>query len=218
MAPRVIFEQQLELLKEKFVRMGECVQSGYRKLEEALRENDREKLNALLGADRQMLDMQREIENACLGLMTRQQPVARDLRLVSSALKVVTDMERTGDHVSEVAELFLRRSGEKLISGEGCDEMLLSMMKEAFEMFQEAVEAFVEGREEAARGVIARDDVVDDYFNGVKQNMLEAIKNQTCNADEVVDNLMIAKYLEKVGDHAVQIASWAVFMVTGELD
>lgn len=218
MSPRILFEKQLELLKEKIAQMGECARISYQKMNAALRGNDREKLKLLLDGDRQMMDMLRGIETACLALMTRQQPVAKDLRLVSASLKVVTDIERIGDHVSEMAELFLRRNEQPLISEDGCDGVLISMMEEAFQMFREAVEAFVEGDVETARMVIDSDDVVDEYFNRVKQDMMEAIRTRTIDADRVVDNLMIAKYLEKVGDHAVHIATWAIFEVTGELE
>lgn len=217
MSPRIVFEQELEQLREKLALMADCAQNSCLALISALKENDCGRLEQLLDEDRRMLEMQRGIETACLALMTRQQPVAKDLRLVSAALKVVTDIERIGAHVSEMAELFLRREEPVFAYEDGCDSMLLSMLEEAFRMFAEAVEAFVEGDEEAARTVIGSDNVVDEYFNRVKKNMLEAIREQTMDADRVVDNLMIAKYLEKIGDHAVLISSWAVFEVTGEV-
>ena len=108
MAPRIYFEQELDLLKNKVTEMGERAEISYDRLVYAVKGNDRETLKLLLDNDRQMIDMQRSIEAKCLTLLTRQQPVARDLRLVSSALKVVTDIERVGDHVSDIAELCLR--------------------------------------------------------------------------------------------------------------
>ncbi|MGN1146597.1 MAG: phosphate signaling complex PhoU family protein, partial [Acetatifactor sp.] len=108
MSPRVLFEQELELLKSKVAEMGERAEISYDKLVYAVRGNDRSTLTQLLDNDRQMIDMQRTIETMCLRLLTRQQPVARDLRLVSAALKVVTDIERVGDHVTDIAELYLR--------------------------------------------------------------------------------------------------------------
>ncbi len=215
MAPRMVFEQELEQLKEKIKGMGEYAGIGLNKLLLALKADDREALKQLLDSDRQIVDMQRRIEAGCLALMTKQQPVARDLRLVSAALKAVSDLERIGDHVSDMAELFLRRNtgvGEK----EG-DEILLNMLEEARTMFREAVESFVEGDAETARMVIDSDDGVDALFNQMKDKMMEAIRTQSLDADSVVDNLMIAKYLEKVGDHAVNVAEWTLFQLTGEI-
>lgn len=218
MSPRLIFEQELEQLKEKVAEMGERAQISYDRLFLAVKGNDRETLEQLLDNDRQMMDMLRSIEARCLALLTKQQPVARDLRLVSASLKVVTDIERVGDHVSDMAELFLRREDAAAPAEEECDGLLLSMMGEAGTMLTEAARAFLEEDEEIAGMVIDSDDVVDDLFNQVKECMMQAIRAQSLDADRVVDNLMIAKYLEKVGDHAVNIAKWAGFQKTGRLE
>lgn len=215
MAPRIIFEQELELLKNKVKEMSERAESSYERLVEAVKHEDRDTLKLLLDNDRQMMDMQRSIEAKCLTLLTKQQPVARDLRLVSASLKVVTDIERIGDHVSDIAELYLRMNGN--ISEGEYEALLMTMMEEAKEMLREAVEAFVEGHEETAKAVIDRDDVVDDLFNQVKEKMMEAIRGQSLDADKVVDYLMVAKYLEKIGDHAVNIGEWALFRQTGDM-
>lgn len=215
MSPRILFEQELELLKSKVTEMGERAEISYDRLVYAVKANDRETLKQLLDNDRQMMDMQRSIEAKCLTLLTKQQPVARDLRLVSSALKVVTDIERVGDHVSDISELYLRLSD---INADGEYERILAeMMEEAKEMLHEAVEAFVNGDEQAAKDVIAHDDVVDEQFNVMKEKMMHAIIHQDLDADKVVDYLMVAKYLEKIGDHAVNIGEWAIFRVTGDM-
>lgn len=215
MSPRIFFEQELEILKNKVAEMGERAEISYDRLASAILGNDRDTLKQLLDNDRQMTDMQRSIEARCLTLLTRQQPVARDLRLVSSSLKVVTDIERVGDHVSDIAELCLRMKefGRKGIY----ENMLLLMMEEAKKMLHEAVEAFVEGSEKAAQQVIESDDVVDGLFNQVKEELMRSIRTQDLDADKVVDYLMIAKYLEKIADHAVNIGEWAVFQVTGDI-
>jgi len=188
---------------------------SYDRLVYAVRANDRESLKQLLDNDRQMMDMQRSIEAKCLTLLTKQQPVAKDLRLVSSALKVVTDIERVGDHVSDIAELYLRMGG---VFAEGeYEHMLAKMMEEAKGMLHEAVEAFVDGDEQAAREVISHDDIVDEQFNEMKEKMMNAIRVQDLDADKVVDYLMVAKYLEKIGDHAVNIGEWSIFLVTGDM-
>lgn len=215
MSPRILFEQELELLKSKVTEMGERAEISYDRLVYAVKANDRETLKQLLDNDRQMMDMQRSIEAKCLTLLTKQQPVARDLRLVSSALKVVTDIERVGDHVSDISELYLRLD-DFCAEGE-YERILAEMMEEAKEMLHEAVEAFVNGDEQAAKDVIAHDDVVDEQFNVMKEKMMHAIIHQDLDADKVVDYLMVAKYLEKIGDHAVNIGEWAIFRVTGDM-
>ena len=215
MSPRIFFEQELEILKTKVIEMSERAEISYDRLVYAIKENDRETLKQLLDNDRQMIDMQRSIEGKCLTLLTKQQPVAKDLRLVSAALKVVTDIERVGDHVSDIAELYLRM-GQIYAEGD-YEQLLAAMMEEAKEMLHEAVEAFVNGDEEEARRVIAHDDVVDDLFNRMKGKMMDAICNQDLDADKVVDYLMVAKYLEKIGDHAVNISEWSIFQVTGDM-
>lgn len=215
MAPRVIFEQELEMLKGKVKEMSERAENSYDRLVEAVEKRDEEELSSLLDNDRQMIDMQRSIEAKCLVLLTKQQPVAGDLRLVSASLKVVTDIERIGDHVSDIAELYLRMSPDK--ADKEYEEMLSDMMQVAKTMLREAVEAFVQNSEKAAQDVIDRDDIVDDMFNKVKQKMMDAIREQSLDADKVVDYLMVAKYLEKIGDHAVNIGEWALFRRTGDM-
>lgn len=215
MSPRILFEQELEMLKSKVSEMGERAETSYNRLLAAVEANDREALNQLLDNDRQMMDMQRSIEAKCLILLTKQQPVARDLRTVSASLKVVTDIERIGDHVSDMAELFLRMESGYDFAGR--ERQLSDMMKEAREMLHSAVEAFVNSDAESAQRVIDQDDVVDDYFNQVKNEMMEAIRTQSPDADKIIDYLMIAKYLEKVGDHAVNIGEWAIFQETGDI-
>lgn len=217
MSPRLVFEQELEQLKRKVSEMGNYAEISYDKLFLAVKGNDRDTLQKLLDSDRKMMDMLRSIEAWCLTLMTKQQPVvAGDLRLVTAALKVVTDIERIGDHVADMTELFLRRD-EGFGTEEG-DSLIADMMEEACAMFREAIEAFVDGDAETAKMVAGSDDALDALFNQMKENMMEAIRTQTLDADRVVDNLMIAKYLEKVGDHAVNIADWALFRLTGEIE
>lgn len=215
MSPRVLFEQELEVLKSKVMEMGEQAEISYDRLVYAVKENDRETMTRLLDNDRRMIDMQRVIETMCLRLLTKQQPVARDLRLVSAALKVVTDIERVGDHVTDIAELYLRMEN---ISGESeYEKMLGIMMEEAKSMLHEAVAAFVDDSVEEAEAVINHDDVVDDMFNQITEKLMEAIRTQALDADKVVDYLMVAKYLEKIGDHAVNIGEWAIFRKTGDM-
>ena len=196
--------------------MGVRAQHSVNRLLVAVENNDREIFTQLLDNDRHMVDMQRSIEAKCLTLLTRQQPVARDLRIVSAALKVVTDIERIGDHVTDLSELFLRMEEDFLLSEKA--PVLAGMMKETDKMIHSAVEAFVKEDITAAQEVITQDDVIDDYFNQVKNQLLQDIRTQDPDADKVVDFLMMAKYLEKIGDHGVNIAQWAIFQKTGDID
>lgn len=216
MAPRILFEQELELLKTKVAEMSERAANSYYKLLAAVKHNDREIFTQLLDNDRHMVDMQRSIEAKCLTLLTRQQPVARDLRIVSAALKVVTDIERIGDHVTDLAELFLRMEEDFLLKEKA--PILAGMMNETGKMLRAAVEAFVNEDTKAAEEVINQDDVIDDYFNQVKNQLIQDIRTQNPDADKVVDFLMMAKYLEKIGDHGVNIAQWAIFQKTGDIE
>lgn len=215
MSPRIVFEQELDNLRRKVMEMGERAEISYNRLLYAIKENDREILKPLLDNDRQMIDMQRSIEAKCLVLLTKQQPVAKDLRLVSSALKVVTDIERVGDHVADIAELYMRMGG--VYTDGSYEQLLYKMMEEAKDMLQKSVDAFVKEDGQGAAWVIERDDVVDALFNEMKDKMMEAIRTQDLDADKVVDYLMVAKYLEKIGDHAVNIGEWAIFLITGDM-
>ena len=215
MSPRNLFQQELENLKNHVRQMGEHVKNSYNQLDDAWKKGNTEVLKELLDTDRQVKEIQRDIEARCLMLMTRQQPVAGDLRLITASLKAVTDIERVGDHVGDIAELCLRLNYDAESS---CVKVLEEMYPEVQEMFGKSVEAFVDGNVSEAKQVIARDDVVDDFFNEMKEKVMEAIRSQTMDADSVVDCLMVAKYLEKIGDHAENIGEWTVFQVTGDMD
>lgn len=215
MSPRLLFEEELEELKRSVSDMGEQIEKVYDRLFEVLKERDREALEAIVTNDRVINDMQRNIEAKCLTLLTKQQPVARDLRTVSAALKVVTDIERVGDHVSDMAELFLRLDMQKV---EDFSASLPQMIEAAKRSVGEAIEAFVDMNMEAAKDVIAFDDVIDDLFNKVKEELIGDLRSGKKDPDDCVDVLMIAKYLEKIGDHAVNIGEWAIFRETGDID
>ncbi len=216
MSPRVSFDHELEMLKDKVAEMSIYAQAGFERLVEVMLQNDFETMDRLQENDGKIVNMQRDIEATCLRMMTLQQPVARDLRIVSSTLKVVSDIERVGDHVIDIAEILMRRQGEDLKAS--CGKTLEEMFHAAGKMLRESVDAFLEGDVELAKAVVEMDDVVDDYFNRVKEEMMEAIRAHSMDADRVVDNLIVAKYLEKMGDHAVNIAEWGIFRITGDME
>ncbi len=214
MAVRIVFEKELMQLRSAVREMHEMAEISYNKLLIAAVNNQREVFEQLLTVDREFVDMQRKIEAMCLKLLTMQQPLATDLRIVSAALKVVTDIERIGDHVTDMAELFIRLEPPYNPSR---NAILQSMMEAAKEMVHDAVEAFVNGDLGLAEKVIKRDDVVDDLFNQVKEAMMKGIREQSLSPDEIVDILMLAKYVEKIADHAVNICDWSVFQKTGDI-
>ena len=215
MSPRILFEQELEDLKNSVTSMGEQIEQVYSRLFEVLEAKDKETMEKIVTNDRLINDMQRSIEAKCLTLLTKQQPVARDLRMVSAALKVVTDIERVGDHVSDMAELFLRMDMPDMNE---FSNSLPEMVQAARKIVCESIEAFVGRNMEYAKEVIAYDDVIDEYFNKVKEDLIADLKSGKKNPDDCVDVLMIAKYLEKIGDHAVNIGEWAIFQETGNID
>ena len=214
MSPRIVFEQELKALKESVTTMSLLVENTYDELFQALEDKDENKIRKIMESDRTVSDMERNIESRCLSLLTRQQPVARDLRTVSASLKVVTDIKRVGDIISDIAELLLRLNMTELSS---YSVHLPAMMRSTKAMLREAVESFVERNEREARIVIDEDDIVDEFFNKVKEDLIGYLKKETKNADDCIDILMIAKYFEKIGDHAVNIAEWELFQETGDI-
>lgn len=214
MSPRTLYEKQLAALHKDVEKMGLAVEKNYDDLFEALERQDEDGVVIIMKNDRIINDMQRGIEAQCLSLITKQQPVAKDLRLVTASLKVVTDIERIGDHCSDMAELFIRLGRKDL---GGYSSHIKNMIEETKKLEHAAVDAFVTRDMEAAKKVIDGDDVVDALFNKVKEDLVEHLKKETANADECIDVLMIAKYLEKIGDHAVNIGEWEIFQETGTI-
>ena len=212
MSPRITFEHELEELKQSVTDMGIRVETLYENLFRALDEKDKESVETILKSDRIVNDMQRSIEAQCLSLITKQHPIASDLRMVTAALKVVTDMERIGDHISDMAELFIRLGLPELSE---FSTSLTEMAEAAKHMVQIAVDAFVNRNQEGAKEAIKQDDIVDDLFNRVKEDLIYLLKEEKKSADDCVDVLMITKYLEKIGDHAVNIGEWVIFRETG---
>ena len=211
MSPRVLFEQDLETLKNKVSEMGEHAEISYDRMVYGIRENKEDILKTLLNTDHTMVDMQRSIEAMCLSLLTRQQPVARDLRQISAALKMITDMERIGDQAEDIAEIVQYLAGR---SAEN-DDLLREMARSTIHMVTESVDAYVQRDTMLAETVIAEDDVVDNAFDEVKRRLIDKITAHPEDGAYALDLLMIAKYFERIGDHATNIAEWVIFSVTG---
>ncbi len=214
MSPRTNFQRELEQLSDSLREMADSVEENYEKLFAALEDKNKEEVMEIAGSEKVFGDMQRAIESQCLFLITKQQPIASDLRVVTANLKVVTDIERVGDHVVDMAELILRLNMTDLSA---YSRHLEPMIREAKKMVHDAVEAFIGRNMEAAEEVIAEDDIVDELFNKVKEDLIVLLKNEGKDADECIDIIMLTKYLEKIGDHAVNIGEWEIFQETGNM-
>ena len=206
------FDKQLSLLNKKMIEMGALCENIIAVSTKALLEGDVEKAKTVKEIDSGIDHMEREIESICLKLLLQQQPVARDLRQISAALKMITDMERIGDQAEDIAEIITFLNGR---TGEECVE-IREMAKSTIKMVTDCVDAYVRQDLSLAKSVYEYDDVVDTCFDNVKTNLISMIAQNTDNGEYAMDLLMIAKYFERIGDHAVNIAEWVEFSVTGE--
>ena len=214
MSVRVTYELELEKLNQDLKEMAHMVENAIEQTFVAFEEQNHEKAEEIIKGDRTINDMERAVESRCLSLILRQQPVACDLRQVSTALKVVTDLERIGDHASDIAELILRIKVEHAYH---IVKHLPTMAAAAQKMVHDAIEAFIAQDLEAAMEIIKRDDEVDTLFNQVKTDVIDLLKTSPNQADQGIDLLMVAKYLERIGDHAVNVCEWTQFSKTGAL-
>ena len=205
------FDRQLTELNQDMIQMGHMIGQAIGMAISALNNRDKEQAEKVIDYDDEINEEERIIENLCLKLLLQQQPVARDLRVISSALKMISDMERIGDQAADIAEIITFLGGR---SGGECEYISL-MAKSAIKMVTESVDAFVKRDLELANTAIRHDDIVDDYFKKVKSSLIKMIADKPDDGEYALDLLMIAKYFERIGDHAVNIAEWVVFSVTG---
>lgn len=208
------FDGQLELLNKELITMGAMCEEAIKKSATALVEGDVSLARSVSELSRQVDEKEREIENLCLKLFLQQQPVATDLRVISSALKMVTDMERIGDNSWDIAEIIIVADSSAAVSTEDIYEMSHAAIK----MVKESIDAFVKKDADIARQVIDYDDIVDEYFDKVKTTLIKSLQESETDGEYALDLLMIAKYLERIGDHAVNIAKWVLFSVTGVME
>lgn len=205
------FDQQMERLHLELTRMGAQCEQAIAAGIKALLEDDDEMAGEAIAIEREIDQQEREIESLCMKLLLQQQPVARDLRMVSSALKMISDMERIGDQAADIAEI-TRHIGGAPLPGQ---VRLKEMAQAAAKMVAGSVDAFVKRDLNLAGGVIQYDDVVDELFVRIKEELTELIRRDASSAEEALDLLMIAKYLERIGDHAVNLAEWVEYSITG---
>ena len=205
------FDEQLELLNRELIEMGALCEQVISMAARALMSGDTKLAAQITPLDGEIDQMERDVESRCLKLLLQQQPVAKDLRQVSAALKMVTDMERIGDQASDIAEIIGYLKGR---GGEDC--AFIGQMGEAtIRMVTDSIDAFVRRDTKLADEVIAHDDIVDAYFLKVKTALIQYIAASPDDGEYAIDLLMIAKYFERIGDHAVNIAEWVLFSVTG---
>lgn len=207
------FDRQLSTLNDELIEMGSMIEKSIETAIKALVNQDVDLARHAIEADEEIDRQERIIEDLCLKLLLRQQPVAKDLRLISSALKMITDMERIGDHASDISEITIALADQPYIKKL---EHIQQMAKETMIMLVGSIEAFVDKDLEKANEVIKRDDVVDDLFDKVKKELIQMIHENADKGEQAADLLMVAKYMERIGDHATNISEWVIFSITGE--
>ena len=207
------FDRQLSTLNDELIEMGSMIEKSIETAIKALVNQDVDLARHAIEADEEIDRQERIIEDLCLKRLLRQQPVAKDLRLISSALKMITDMERIGDHASDISEITIALADQPYIKKL---EHIQQMAKETMIMLVGSIEAFVDKDLEKANEVIKRDDVVDDLFDKVKKELIQMIHENADKGEQAADLLMVAKYMERIGDHATNISEWVIFSITGE--
>lgn len=206
------FDMQLESLKSQLTHMGKLCETAIAEAAKALIEGDVQKAKAVIEADSEIDQVEKDIESLCLKLLLQQQPVAKDLRKISAALKMITDMERIGDQTADIADIVI---AAKIPAGH--DIKGIGKMAQAVAvMVRDSVVAYVNKDLELSRKVMAADDAVDELFEEIKNELVSLIADNKGNdGDKAIDLIMITKYLERIGDHATNIAEWVEFSITG---
>ena len=207
------FDQQLDMLNNDLLKMGALIERSIENATQALSRQDVEAAKAAIAADHEVDQKEREIESLCLKLLLQQQPVAKDLRLISAALKMITDMERIGDQAADISGIVNYIAGEPYIK-----ELvhLPQMGQRAIDMVRGSLDAYVNKDLELARKVMGMDDAIDKLFDVVKDELITHIRTDASAGSQAIDLLMIAKYYERIGDHAQNIAEWVEYALTGK--
>ena len=206
------FDEQLHALNHELLEMGALIERAIRSTTDALVNQDVEAALQTVAAEKEVNQAERDIEALCMKLLLQQQPVARDLRFISSALKMITDMERIGDQAADIAELVVFLSKEPYIKPL---HHLPQMAEKAIGMVSGALDAYVQKDLTLAQRVMGMDDEIDALFVTVKEELIAAIRNDASAGSQAIDLLMIAKYYERIGDHAQNIAEWVEYALTG---
>ncbi|MBQ7976125.1 MAG: phosphate signaling complex protein PhoU [Clostridia bacterium] len=206
------FDEQLNTLNNELITMGALCEEAISSAVKLLIDNDVKMKDNAYEADKQIDQKERDIEALCMKLLMQQQPVASDLRTISSALKMISDMERIGDQASDIAEIAEYAYG----SGMESETHIADMARATIGMVTDSLDSFVKKDIELALTVIEHDNIVDDLFDKVKGELISSVQERAVNAEALIDLLMIAKYFERIGDHAENIAEWVIYSITGK--
>ena len=206
------FDEQLNKLNNELIIMGALCEEAISSAVKLLIDNDIKMKESVWEADKQIDQKERDIETLCMKLLMQQQPVASDLRTISSALKMISDMERIGDQASDIAEIAEYANG----CGMQSETHIADMARATIQMVTDSIDSFVKKDVDLAHTVIEHDNIVDDLFDKVKGELISAIENKAANAEAFIDLLLIAKYFERIGDHAENIAEWVIYSITGK--
>jgi len=206
------FESQVEILKEGLQAAGKLVEKAITLATEALVKKDPDLAEQVLEVEKEINQHERDMESLCFKILLQQQPVAKDFRFVSSALKMITDMERIGDQATNIAEICLLLAEEDYITNL---DQIAEMGEIAVSMVHNSIQAFVTKDKALARSVIKQDDAIDKLFVSKKDELFDLMIKDPQNSRQAIDLLMIAKYYERIGDHAENIAEWTIYSITG---
>lgn len=206
------FDEQLELLNVEIIKMGALCESAIASAAKSIFQHDRNYSEKAVAADEEIDRKEKEVESMCLRLLLQQQPVAKDLRVISAALKMISDLERIGDQASDIAEITKSLNNTEDWGRTHLEEMARATIK----MVTDSIDSFVKTDMDLARSVIRYDDTVDDLFEKVRAELIELIGTRPENGEIYVDYLMITKYFERIGDHAANVAEWVIYSITGQ--
>lgn len=210
------FDRQLLELNNELIHMGSLIEKAIEMGISALVKQDVEKAEEAIKFDGEIDQQEKAVETLCMKLLLQQQPVAKDLRLISAALKMITDMERIGDHAADISEMTILMSDSAYEKSDINIDIVKEMAKETTAMVIKSVDAFVNKDLELARWVLKRDDVVDTLFDDFKHQLIIKINENVKNGEQATDMLLVSKYFERIGDHATNIAEWVIYSITGE--
>jgi len=207
------FDHELDILNEELVSMGNLVESSIEAAVSALKTQNVDLARRVVEGDREVNNKEREIEDLAMKLILRQQPVAGDLRLISTALRMITDMERIGDQAADISEITIMLADQTYLK----ELVHIPQMGDAtIKMVRESIDAFVRKDVDLAKQVILYDDVVDELFDVIKEELIGYIRENKGSSEQAIDFMMIAKYFERIGDHAQNIAEWVYYAITGD--
>ena len=205
------FDRQLEQLNNELIQMGSMIEHAIEMAVSALVNQDTEKAKEAMAYDVEIDHQERDIESLCMKLLLQQQPVARDLRVISAALKLISDLERIGDQAADISDLTPYIVNSSIAS----KVQIHDMAKATIDMVTKSIDAFVKNDLELAEKVIESDDIVDDLFNKIREELIQEIQGKNNDPRAAIDILMAAKYFERIGDHAVNVAEWVQYSITG---